>query len=55
MEKLFNRSKYSKATALKREEFFSLLKTLDSSIDDQESQYVFEKFDADGNGLIDLD
>jgi Ca2+-binding EF-hand superfamily protein len=55
MEKLFNRLKYSKATSLRREEFFSLLKTLDSSIDDLESQYVFEKFDADGNGLIDLE
>lgn len=35
MEKLFNKLKYSKATSLKREEFFSLLRTLDSSIDDK--------------------
>lgn len=55
MEKLFNRLKYSKSTSLKREEFFGLLRTLDNSIDELESQYVFEKFDADGNGMIDLD
>ncbi|CAM6002247.1 unnamed protein product [Sphagnum balticum] len=35
MEKLFNKLKYHKATSLKREEFFSLLRTLDNSIDDQ--------------------
>lgn len=55
MEKLFNRLKYSKATSLTKEEFFNLLKTLDNKIDDAESQYVFEKFDSDCNGLIELE
>lgn len=52
---LFNKLKLPKATCLKKGEFYSLLKTLDPDISEEEAHFVFTKFDQDGSGGIEFE